>query len=139
MTTKDRALVRFGQVAAKIQQRFGEGASNSEQLRVFNKAFEAVTTAKKYGQDNVESLIYAIAGELEKDLGENRYAAIKKWRDDKPLLEGCLEVADLFVKEVWSEVLQNHVPPQSDKAVLASIYRVSLLETFRARGKQIGE
>lgn len=139
MNQNDLALVHFAQAAAKIQQRFGEGAANNEQLRVLNTAFEAVINAKKHNQDNPESLIFAVAGDLEKDLGENRYAASKEWREGKPLLEGCLEAARIFVGEVWLDALKGHIPSQRSKATLSSIYRIALLETFRNRDKQTAD
>ncbi len=131
MNPEDGALVKLGQTAAGIQQSIGAGASASEQLLVFKLCLDAVNGARQVGQDDAQSLIYAIAGELEHNLTRKGKAAHKKHREGKSLTDGCLEVAELFVNEVWFGVLKAHAPSQRNRRILGSIYRMAFLHVAR--------
>jgi len=131
MSNEDGALVRFGKAAARIQA--GRTNSASEELLVFNLCMEAAYAARAAGQEDEQSLIYAVAGELETNLVRKGKAAARKYRDDKPLLDGCLEVAELFVREIWHGVLKRRPPSQTNRRVLSSIYRMAFLQTVRNR------
>lgn len=133
VSERDGAFIRFAQAASTIQKKSYDSKSHNEQLMVFNLAFEAVANAKRMGQTDKQSLIYAVAGSLEENLARKDLAASKKWRNNKSLTEGCKETAELFVNEVWIEALNGHIPPQSVKSTLAAIYRVALLDIFRSR------
>ncbi|MBF0411223.1 MAG: hypothetical protein HQK70_00755 [Desulfamplus sp.] len=131
MKQEDNALVRLGKVATSIQKRpFGQ-TSASEELLVFKICFDTVTSARKYGQMDEESLIYAIAGELETNLVRKDKAASRNNRDGKNLIDGCLEVAQLFVKDIWTGLLNGQTPGQKNKRILSSIYRISFIKNHQ--------
>ena len=136
MDEKDGALVRFGVAAAGIQQNPGGRASTSEELLVFKLCLEAVNQARRNDQDDEKSLVYAVAGELETNLVRKQKAAAKKWRDEKNLIDGCFNVAELFVKEVWLGVLKGKAPSQKSRRVLSSIYRMAFLKTHREHSQE---
>jgi hypothetical protein len=131
MTNEEGSLVKLGQIAAGIQKSVGAGASASEQLLVFKLCLDAVNDARQVEQVDKQSLIYAIAGELEHNLTRKGKAAASKHRGGKSLSDGCLEVADLFVNDVWFGVLKAHAPSQRNRRILGSIYRMAFLQAQR--------
>lgn len=135
MTEQDGALVALGRAAAGIQKNPGGGASAGDELLVFKLCLDTVNTARKEGQDDDQSLIYAVAGELETNLARRQKAAARDNRGGKSLMEGCMETAELFVKKVWHGPLQNRFPSQKSRRVLSSIYRVAFLATHKERAE----
>lgn len=133
MNERDGALVILGEVAAGVQKNPGFNSSASEQLLVFKLCLEAVNEARIVGQEDEKSLVYAIAGELETNLVRKDKAAARKWRNDKNLSEGCIELAEFFVKEVWKKVMKGKNPSQKTRRILSSIYRMAFLNTHRER------
>lgn len=132
MNERDGALVRLGRAGAGIQKNpGGASASTSDELLVFNLCLEAVAIAGREGQTDRQSLIHAVTGELETNLTRRDKAAARGNRDGKSLMEGCEEVAGLFVDEVWLGVMKGHFPPQKSRRVLSSIYRVAFLKAHR--------
>jgi len=131
MKPEDGSLVKLGRSAAGIQQFIGAGASASEQLLVFKLCLDAVNDARLVKQTDAQSLIYAVAGELEHNLTRKGKAAASKHRGGKSLTAACLEVAELFVKEVWLGVLNAHAPSQRNRRILGSIYRMAFLQAPR--------
>ncbi len=98
MSEQDGALVKFGVAAASIQERPSPVASASEELMVLRVAMDAVTAARRIGQVDEASLVCAVAGELETNLTRRK----KTWlTQPEALRKRCLDVAELFVKEVW--------------------------------------
>jgi hypothetical protein len=135
MSEQDGALVRLGQAAAGIQQKPLATASASEELLVFNLCFAAANETRRNRQEDPTSLIYAVAGELETNLVRKEKAAARKWRGDKGLMEGCLNLAELFVNQVWFGVLGGRAPSQKSRRILSSIYRMAFLQTHRQRAE----
>ena len=133
MSNEEGALIRLGQAAAKIQAGVSRTASASEELLVFSLCMEAANAARAAGQTDEQSVIYAVAGELETNLVRKGKAAARKYRDDKPLLDACMAVAELFVHDVWQGVLKHRPPSQSNRRILGSIYRMAFLQTIRNR------
>ncbi len=131
MGEKEGALVKLGTAAAGIQQNPGALASNSDEILVFKICLEAVSTAQKDGQKDTTSLVYAVAGELESNLVRREKMAKRSNRKGKPLMQGCEEVAGIFVNEVWKEVFKNRFPTQKTRRVMESIYRVAFLKAHR--------
>ena len=131
MKSEDATLIKLGQAAAGIQKYVGAGASTSEQLLVFKLCLDAVNGARQVGQNDAQSLIYAVAGELEHNLTRKGKAAASKHRDGKSLTDGCLKVAELFVNEVWFGVLKTRAPSQRNRRILGSIYRMAFLQAPR--------
>ncbi|MEN8220067.1 MAG: hypothetical protein ABFS56_27705 [Pseudomonadota bacterium] len=131
MTNEEGSLVKLGQIAAGIQKSIGAGASASEQLLVFKLCLDAVNDARKVGEVDKQSLIYAVAGELEHNLIRKGKAAASKHRGGKSLSDACLEVANLFVNDVWFGVLKAHAPSQRNRRILGSIYRMAFLHAPR--------
>lgn len=128
MSEQDGALVRFGQAAANIQQRPLPGASANEELLVFKIAMDAVTGARRMGQTDEASLINAVAGELETNLARKG----KTWlTQSEALRKRCLQVAELFVRDVWLGVLKGKMPGQNNRRVMASIYRMAFVTSNR--------
>ena len=124
MSEQDGALVRFGKAAANIQQRPSPDASASEELLVFKVAMDAVTAARRIGQADEASLVCAVAGELETNLSRRD----KTWlTNSEALRKRCLGVAEIFVKDVWLGALKGKTPGQSDRRVMASIYRMAFV------------
>ncbi|MEK8015497.1 MAG: hypothetical protein VSS75_001430, partial [Candidatus Parabeggiatoa sp.] len=91
MTKSDNALVELGKAAIKIQQSVRFDASTNEQMKVFNICLETMNALRKVPipQDTPESLIYAIAGELEKGL-----KAKAKYDNHEKQFEACLQFAE---------------------------------------------
>lgn len=136
MSEADGALVQLGQIAAGIQKYVGTGDSTSEQMLVFKLCVNAVNEARLAGQIDEQSLIYAIAGELEQNLIRKGKAAAKEHRADKSLTDGCLDVAGLFVRDVWRNAMNSHAPSQKRRRILGSIYRMAFLQAHKARVSQ---
>ncbi|MCP4105891.1 MAG: hypothetical protein GY749_10205 [Desulfobacteraceae bacterium] len=133
MTEQDGVFVRFAEKASTIQRNFFENDVRREQLTVFNLAFQSVVDANRGKQTDRKSMICGVAGILEKNLSGRLLHAADKWREGKTLVEGCMDVAEFFVDEVWLGTLNGRIPPQSVKKVLSSIYRIALLEIYRSR------
>lgn len=128
MSEQDGALVRFGLAAAGIQGRPSPEASANEELMVLKVAMDAVTAARRLGQMDEASLVCAVAGELETNLTRRG----KTWLDHSGALrKRCVEVAELFVKEVWLGALKGKTPGQNDRRVMASIYRMAFVMAHR--------
>jgi hypothetical protein len=136
MTEQDGVFVRFAEKASTIQRSFfANSSSPREQLTVFSLAFQSVKDVIRGKQTDRKSMSYAIAGLLEENLRRRALHAADKWRDGKSLLEGCMDVAEFFVDEVWLGALKGRIPPQSIKRTLSSIYRIALLEIYLSRPK----
>jgi hypothetical protein len=131
MSNDEGALVRLGRAAARIQRRPAGRSSANEELLVFKICMEAAEIARAAGQDDEASLINGVASELEINLIRKDQQAARKHREDKPLRQGCLELAELFVREIWNGVLKRRPPTQRIRRVLGSIYRMSFLQTAR--------
>ncbi len=128
MSEQDGAFVRFGQAAASIQQRPLAGASANEELLVFKIAMDSVASARRIGQADEASLICAVAGELETNLTRRD----KTWlTHSEAVRKRCLEVAELFVRNVWLGALKGKMPGQNDRRVMASIYRMAFVTANR--------
>lgn len=133
MSSEDGALVRLGRMAAGIQAGVSRTASANEELLVLHICMDAAYAARNLEQEDEQSLIYAVAGELETNLVRRGKAAARKYRDDKPLTDACLELAEFFVREIWNGVLKRRPPSQNNRRVLSSIYRMAFLQTVRNR------
>jgi len=132
MSEQDGALVQLGRVAAGIQRRPGSNSGREERL-VFNLCMDAAIQSRATGQEDRQSMIYAIAGELENNLvRKNKMAARKHW-DEASLMDACIAVAELFVDKVWIEALKGRVPSQKTRRLFAEIYRMSFLQTHREK------
>ena len=130
MSEKDGALVQLGRVAAGIQRRPGSNSGREERL-VFNLCMDAAIQSRATGQEDRQSMIYAIAGELENNLvRKNKMAARKHW-NEASLMDGCIAAAELFVDKVWIGALKGRVPSQKTRRLFAEIYRMSFLQTHR--------
>lgn len=139
MSEQDGALVKLGKAAAGIQKNPGARASKSDELLVFNICLDAVTAAIKDNQTDITSLIYAVAGELETNLVRRDKAGKRENRNNKPLMEGCEDVAEIFVNEVWKNAFGNKYPSQKSRRVLSSIYRVAFLKAHKAMREENSE
>ena len=133
MSTEDGALVRLGRMAAGIQAGVSRMASANEELLVLHICMDAAYAARNLEQEDEQSLIYAVAGELETNLVRRGKAAARKYRHDKSLTDACLEVAEFFIREIWNGVLKRRPPSQNNRRVLSSIYRMAFLQTVRNR------
>lgn len=131
MNTDQAPLVALGHAAAGIQRYPGKLASASEELLVFNLALETAIGCWRMGQRDTESMAMAIAGELETNLTRKSKAAARENRNGQALLEGCLSFARQFVTEVWQPVLHGRPPAQTNRRILASIYRMAFLTAPR--------
>lgn len=131
MSTEDGALVRLGKMAARIQSR--RVSSTNDELLVFKFCMETAAATCAAGQDDEQSLIYAIAGELETNLTRKGKAAASKHRDGQALKDGCLDLATFFVREIWNGVLKRRPPSQTNRRVFSSIYRMAFLQAVRNR------
>lgn len=129
LTEQDGAVVKLGKAATGIQKRpFGQSSANKE-LLVFKLCFDTASAAMKELKElDKVSLINAIAGELETNLDRKDEVAASKYRDGKTLIDGCIEVARLFVEEVWIGVLGGKSPGQKTKRILSSIYRIAFIK-----------
>ena len=95
---------------------------------VLKVAMDAVTAARRIGQVDEASLVCAVAGELESNLTRRN----KTWlTQPEALRKRCLDVAELFVKEVWLGALKGKTPGQNDRRVIASIYRMAFVMAHR--------
>jgi len=131
MSEQDGAFVKLGKAAAGIQKNPGGMASSSDELLVFKICLEAVSTSLKQGQTDATSLVYAVAGELESNLVRRGKGAKKENRNGKKLMEGCEDVGEIFVNEVWIGAFGNKFPSQKSRRVLSSIYRVAFLKAHK--------
>ena len=132
MSEQEGALVKLGTAAAGIQKNLGGKPSKSDELLVFKICLDAVTAAIKAGQTDATSMIYGVAGELETNLVRRIKAGSRQNRQGKSLMEGCEEVAGVFVNEVWKGAFGDKFPSQKTRRVSSSIYRVAFLKAHRA-------
>jgi len=127
MTPSDKAFVELGKAATNIQKYVGAFDSTNEQMKVFKISFTAVNIARKTSvpQDARESLIYAVAGELENGLKDKaKYDKAKKMQ-----FEACLKFAEQFVDDVWLKVMKGKMVSHSTLRVFGSIYRMAFIHT----------
>jgi hypothetical protein len=136
MNPKDAPLVELGTAAAGIQKYISISGSTSKQMLVFDICLNTVNHARSLNQTDEKSLIYAVAGELEMELTRKGEAAAKDNRGDNKLVEACLAVAELFVKQVWLKVLKGHAPSQQNRRILGSIYRMAFLQAHGELAQQ---
>ena len=139
MSEQDGALVKLGKAAAGIQKNPGGRASKSDELLVFKICLDAVTAAIKNNQTDMTSLVYAVAGELETNLVRREKAGKRENRDNKRLMEGCEDVAEIFVNDVWKNAFGNKYPSQKSRRVLSSIYRIAFLKAHKAMREENSE
>ena len=125
MTTSDKALVELGKAATDIQKYVGANDSNREQMKVFSLCLDTMAALRKapVPQDAPESLIYAVAGELENGLKDKAKYDKSKTKQ----LEMCLTFAKQFVNEVWLKVMKGKIPSHSTLRVFGSIYRMAFV------------
>lgn len=126
--TQEGALIRLGQAAAKIQKDINLSDSANEQLLIFNICLNTVNELRRAGQVDTQSIIYGVAGELQKKLSK-RHNQSGKW-----LITGCQTVAELFVNEIWIGVLKKRAPSQGRRRILGSVYRMASLQAHREGG-----
>lgn len=129
MNSPDAPLIRLAQSAAEIQRYVGASASTSRQLMVFKLGFDALETARASGISDRDSLFNAVAGEIQQNL-ERRDEQAKR---GGPLVDGCLKAAEILVDEVWLGICKGRAPTQRQRRIFGSIYRMSLLQTYRQR------
>ena len=134
MKEQDGALVQLGRCAAGIQMRPASNSGREERL-VFNLCMDAAVQSRASGQVDRQSLVYAIAGELENNLVRKGKAAAKKRRQEVPLMDACIAAAELFVDKVWFDALKGRVPSHKTRRLFAEIYRMSFLQTHRENVK----
>jgi len=123
-------LIKLGRAGAGIQKNPGGKASGSDEMLVFKLCMDTVNAARKVGQTDVESLTYALASELETNLIRRDKAAAKANRG-KSLREGCMDVAEIFVNDLWFGILGGRSPSQKSRKVLSAIYRMAFLKTHK--------
>ncbi|EFK07862.1 conserved hypothetical protein [delta proteobacterium NaphS2] len=131
MNEQEGALVRLGRAAAGIQKNPGVKPSANEELMVFKICLDAANEARRIGQEDAASLVYAVAGELETNLVRKQ----KAW-ETKIFMDNCFAVAELFVNDVWFGVLEGKSPTQKSRRILSSIYRMAFLKTHHDRVKE---
>lgn len=137
MSESDGALVRLGQAAARIQRRPVSQSSSNEEMLVFNLCLKSALDLRGAGQADAATLIHGIAGELETNLVRKGKAAARDKRDEKALVDGCMDFARQFVNEVWFGVLNGRPPAQKTRRLLGSVYRMAFLQSFRDTDKQV--
>ncbi len=130
MSEQDKPLIKLGRAGAGIQKNPGGKASGSDEMLVFKLCMDTVNAARKVGQTDVESLTYALASELETNLIRRDKAAAKANRG-KSLREGCMDVAEIFVNDLWFGILGGRSPSQKSRKVLSAIYRMAFLKTHK--------
>lgn len=131
MSTDEGAFVRLGTLAARIQS--SRISSTNDELLVFKFCMETATAARAAGQNDAQSLIYAVAGELETNLVRKGKAAASKYREGQSLKDGCIELATFFIHDIWNGVLKRRPPSQTNRRVFSSIYRMAFLQAVRNR------
>ncbi|WP_051957959.1 hypothetical protein [Desulfobacter vibrioformis] len=131
MGEQEGALVKLGTAAAGIQKNPGARASSSDELLVFKICLDAISAAQKDSQIDSISMIYAVAGELETNLVRREKAGKRQNRQGRTLMEGCEEVAGIFVNDVWKGVFKNKYPSQKSRRVMSSIYRVAFIKAHK--------
>lgn len=129
MNSSDAPLIRLGQAAAEIQRYVGASASTSQQLMIFKLGFDALETSRASGISDRDSLVNAVAGEIQLNL-ERRD---KQAQRGGPLVDGCLKTAEILVDGVWLGICKGRAPTQRQRRIFGSIYRMSLLQTYRQR------
>lgn len=135
MSKTEAPLVRLGRVAAHIQQRPRGGASTNEEMLTFNLSLTTAIGAWRLGQRDPDSLVMAIAGELETNLARKRKIACADNRPEETLTEAFLSFARVFVDDVWFGVMQGRPPAQASRRILGSIYRMSFLTAPRPKSE----
>jgi len=126
--------VKLGKKAGSIQKYIRANDSNRTQMMVFNICLETVNHLRAVKQMDKSSLINGVAGELEYKLSKEfsqSNDALKEW-----FRKECVEVATLFIEEVWLGALKGHAPSQRIRRVLGSVYRMTLLQTFKEKAAE---
>ena len=131
MNESDSPVVRLGRQAAGIQRRPRAQASTNEETMVLRIALDAATGAWRLGLRDRESLIHAVAGELETNLVRRDLAAARVHRGGDSLRQGCMDWATAFVDTVWEGLLQGRPPSQRRTRILTAIYRVAFLSASK--------
>ncbi len=129
MNEQDGALVKLGKAGACIQQSPRSTAGNNEELLVFKTCLDTANAARREKLDDITSLVYGIAGELEISLVRKQKASAKERREGKSLRDGCTDVAEIFVNDIWFGILKGRSPSQRTRRVLSSIYRMAFLKS----------
>ncbi|WP_006788288.1 hypothetical protein [Thiorhodospira sibirica] len=129
MSHHDAPLIRLAQAAAEIQRYVNPSAAIGRQLMVFKLGFEALESARASGINDRDSLINGAAGEIQLNL-ERRDEQAKR---GAPLVEGCLQVATILVDEIWLGLCKGRSPTQRQRRIMSSIYRMTLLQSYRQR------
>ena len=128
MSEQEGALVRLGKAAVRIQKYPGSSASISEEMLVFKLCMDFAEKARvSPSLTDRASLVNGITSKLELMLRKGN-AADRKYRDNKPLQVECIDVATLFVDNIWNEILKGRSPTQSTRSILSNIYRISFLK-----------
>ncbi len=135
MSEQEGVLVKLGKTAAGIQKNPGGAGSGSDELLVFKLCLDTLNAALKVNQTDAESLIYAAASELETNLVRRKKNAC----EGKSLRDGCMDVAAIFVNEVWFGVLEGKPPSQKSRRVLSAIYRMAFLKAHKEHTEKKAE
>jgi hypothetical protein len=132
MTASDQAFVKLGKAATDLQKYVGAGDSTSEQMKTFSICLETVSVARKASvpQDARDSLVYAVAGELENGLKKQA-----KYDNKKMQFEACLKFAEQFVDDVWINVMKGKMVSHSTLRVFSSIYRMAFVDAHMSTTK----
>lgn len=136
MTKRQGAIIRLGEMAADIQKAPGARASANEEQMTLRTAMEAATEAWRLGQCDRESVVHAVAGELEETLVRRNLAAAREHRGGRSLREACLAFAETFADEFWFGVCGGRPVAQRAYRGIRAIYRSAYLGAIRARGRE---
>ncbi len=128
-------LVRLAWLASRIQRRRSSRDATNKQILCWKTALDFYPAAERSTTRDTAALILGLAGTLEENLlrGKND-AAARKYRDDQPLAQACIEFATHFAEEVWTKVFKSKEPASQEQRRAAAIYRFALLEVYRERG-----
>ena len=127
-------LIRLAWYASRIQRRRSTRDAANKQLLCWKTAMDFYPRAEQSVSRDQTALILGLAGMLEEELTRKGDAGAKKYRDDEPLGEACVEFARHFATEVWEKVFKQKEPTSLEQRQAANIYRFALLETYRERG-----
>jgi len=127
-------LIRLAWLASRIQKRRSARDSANKQLLCWKTALDFLTAAGRPVSTDSTALTLGLAGSLEEELTRKEDAAAKKFRDNQPLGEACIEFAKHFLDEVWEKVFGSREPTSREQRRATAIYRFALLEIYRERG-----